>query len=138
LFAEGLAAFRTPESCADALAAYFGRRPTALVAEARLPWIWPAGVPTAGNLNEYDALQVFSALGIPTAKTVRLTCGQNEGPGIPFPLVAKVLSRDIPHKTESGGVRVGIDNHKALRGAIMQVQQNARAAHSPIAVFRVL
>jgi acyl-CoA synthetase (NDP forming) len=133
----GLAAFRTPEACADALSAYFKRR-AAITPRVQSPWSWPADAPVAEALNEYEALQVFSDLGIPTVKTERLVDGGNEIRDVMFPVVVKVLSRDIVHKTDAGGVKVGIGCAAALDEAIAQVRDNARAAHPGARIEGVL
>ncbi len=46
------------------------------------------------------------------------------------PLVVKIVSRDIPHKTEIGGVKVGIHTQQELESAIAEVLANARR-HAP-------
>jgi acetate---CoA ligase (ADP-forming) len=46
------------------------------------------------------------------------------------PLVVKIVSRDIPHKTEIGGVKVGIRTRAELESAIGEVLGNA-ATHAP-------
>lgn len=112
----GIAAFRTPEACADALAVLFQHYPAAPASapspEAAFPW--PAGVPRRGPLTEYEAGQVFAALQVPVAASVLLAPGEFEH-AIPYPVVAKVASRDVAHKTDAGGVRVGIADAGELR-----------------------
>jgi hypothetical protein len=49
-----------------------------------------------------------------------------------YPVALKILSADIPHKTEVGGVRLGLANEAALRAACSDVLANARA-HVPTA-----
>jgi acetyltransferase len=53
---------------------------------------------------------------------------------IPFPVVAKVLSRDIPHKSDVGGVCIGIAAAAELAAAAKQIIANARrlAPQAPI------
>ena len=46
------------------------------------------------------------------------------------PLVVKIISRDIPHKTEIGGVKVGIRTRAELEAAISEVLESARK-HAP-------
>src|SRR3546814_4037733 len=69
---EGIAGFRTPESCAEALALFL-RRPAALPSRAGDgPALdWPAGLPATGTLTEYEAGQVFAQLGVAKAATRR-------------------------------------------------------------------
>lgn len=126
----GVAAFRTPESCADALAAYFN-------------WQIPAALPngdertaaasallaaaTGKQLNEHAACNVFSALGVPIART-QVISKADEKVDIRFPVVAKILSPDILHKTEAGGVELNIADAGALRGAANRILERVASA----------
>jgi acyl-CoA synthetase (NDP forming) len=126
----GIAAFRTPEACADALAVLFQRRPAP--ADAPPPFEWPAGLPRAGSLTEYEAGRVFQALGVPVARSA-LVPADNPAHGIPYPVVAKVSSRDVAHKTEAGAVRVNLGDDEQLGAAVAAMLRNLRA-HAPGAV----
>jgi len=59
----GVPAFRTPEGCADALAAYFGWRVPTEESRSIAP-TWPAGIPRSGALDEAQALALFDSLGV--------------------------------------------------------------------------
>ncbi|MFA7436606.1 acetate--CoA ligase family protein [Castellaniella sp.] len=114
LYEQGIAAFRTPESCADALSAFLYRNaPEPTDVGGGVP-IWPADVPKQGPLNEFEAIQVFDALGICTA-SAQLLQGCQQQHDLPYPVVAKICSRDIPHKTEVNGVRTDIMTADALQ-----------------------
>ena len=129
----GIAAFRTPEACADALNAY-------------LRWTPPrrrTGVPLdaavreelerhgeAAALNERDALALFSALGV-TAAECRSMAPEGPAPAdIAYPVVAKILSPEIAHKSDLGGVTVNIPDAAALLEAAQRMH-NAVAAARP-------
>jgi acyl-CoA synthetase (NDP forming) len=102
----GIAAFRTPESCVDALCAYFSwKAPRRREAQARVEW--PAEIPRSGRLNEAQALGLFSALGVPSVETA-IARAPRYGHALAYPVAAKILSPDIAHKTEAGGVALGI------------------------------
>jgi acyl-CoA synthetase (NDP forming) len=108
----GIAAFRTPESCADALAALFAWRaprrvPDQAVAASRPEW--PIGLPCRGKLDEAQALALFSALGVPSVESTIARAPRYEH-GLVYPVAAKILSPDIAHKTEAGGVALRIAN----------------------------
>jgi acetyltransferase len=47
---------------------------------------------------------------------------------IGFPIVAKVLSRDVPHRSDIGAVRTGLREEAALRDAILAIERAVRAA----------
>ncbi|AOB33272.1 acyl-CoA synthetase [Bordetella sp. H567] len=125
----GIAAFRTPEACADALAVLFQRRPAPAPAAAQTPFLWPPGMPRTGALTEYEASQVFQALGVPVARSCLVPAG-DPAHGLAYPVVAKVSSRDVPHKTDAGAVRVGIGDDAQLRDAIATMLDNVHA-HVP-------
>jgi acyl-CoA synthetase (NDP forming) len=125
----GIAAFRTPETCADALAVLFQDYPPAPMREGVQPPAWPADVPRTGALTEFEACRVFEALGVPLAQSAMLDAGKLQH-GITYPVVAKVSSRDIAHKTDAGGVRVGIRNDAELRSAVDGMLADV-ARHAP-------
>src|SRR6266568_3768846 len=102
----GIAAFRTPEACADALAAYFAwRSPRARIAAASTGW--PPDLPRRGRFDEAQALALFASLGIPVAEHA-IAQPPGYAHAIPYPVAAKALSADILHKTEAGAVCLGI------------------------------
>jgi acyl-CoA synthetase (NDP forming) len=120
----GIPAFRTPESCADALSVFFQARDNAPPDLAGIAW--PAGLPTQGLLTEYEAGQVFNTLGVQTAQA-QLVSQTHLTHSVPYPVVVKVSSRDIPHKTEAGGVKVGIGNKAEFEKAVKDIAQSAHA-----------
>ena len=82
-------------------------------------------------MSETDSKSILAAAGIPVTKDVIV----NGIDGSVFekmtaPLVVKIVSRDIPHKTEIGGVKVGIRTRAELEMAISEVLENARK-HAP-------
>src|SRR5205085_10177629 len=109
LSAAGVPSFRTPEACADAVAAAFGRR------EPKPAVTVPAG--NAGRvLDELEAYALLDTLGVPRTQAVALDATLTQAPALPFgyPVAAKVLSAGIPHKTEAGGVALNVRDGDAL------------------------
>jgi acetate---CoA ligase (ADP-forming) subunit beta len=80
-------------------------------------------------LTEIEAKQVFSAAGISTTATV-LASSQKEAVAlsekIGFPVVLKVASPDITHKTDAGGVKVGLKNKAEVRKAYAEIMASVR------------
>ena len=112
LAGRGIAAFRTPEACADALAAAFAwRSPRKRAAAASTEW--PPDVPRSGRLDESQALALLASLGIPVAEHA-IAQPPGYAHAIPYPVAAKALSADILHKTEAGAVCLGIADRAEL------------------------
>jgi succinyl-CoA synthetase beta subunit len=82
---------------------------------------------TAATLNERTAAQVLGALGIPFAASQVVQNG-SEAVSTGFPAVAKILSVDIPHKTEVGGVVLDIQDATGLKDAVDGMLTRIRSA----------
>ena len=122
LTAAGVPCFRSPEACADTIAAIFARRRPGpgLAAFAQPP---PPGDVHA--LSEAQAYEVLDILGVPHAPTVtmKLSAAPSALP-FEFPVVAKLCSGHIQHKTEVGGVVLGIGSLQALGEALRTMRVN--------------
>ena len=117
----GIAAFRTPEACADAFRAYFSwRSPREKTEFTKMPW--PAGVPARGNLTEAEALDLFRAFGVPVVESA-LARAPDFAHSLPYPVAAKIVSAQIAHKTEAGGVALGIRDRGELKEKIQNLQK---------------
>jgi acetate---CoA ligase (ADP-forming) len=144
----GVPNFHTPEACADAIAAALARRPPRAAwpdalrpptsssspsqqgSDARHKVYTPAGRrsdPGAERdgtvLDERASAALLERLGIPCAPSVVLDVGITRAPALPFsyPVAAKVLSADIAHKSDVGGVVLGIADGAALVAAIRKI-----------------
>jgi acyl-CoA synthetase (NDP forming) len=116
----GIAAFRTPESLADALAAFAAWRAPRPPAASATPAI---AIPAAPD--EADARAVFAALGLASDAVVMRDAVP---PGLRFPVAAKILSPDIAHKTEVGGIALNIADEAALAEAAAAMRARVIAA----------
>jgi acyl-CoA synthetase (NDP forming) len=119
--ANGVPAFRTPEACADALAAFFAWRAPrkfgdgALTAEFPLP-------PGELGLRPHGAhgapFELVASLGIPVAPWAIA-----QAPGfehaIPYPVAVKRLEA---HKTERGGVALGIRDRAEFEQTVKKLR----------------
>lgn len=123
LTAAGVPCFRTPEACADAIAAVFSRRQPGKEALAL-----PEGVAAqARTLSEAQAYGVLDQLGVPHAPAALRRFKDTGAPAplpFDFPVVAKVCSADIPHKTEVGGVLLNLRDEQELAAAIATLRRN--------------
>jgi acyl-CoA synthetase (NDP forming) len=104
----GIAAFRTPEACADAFAAYFS-------------WVSPRSAPDLPvPVFHDDAFKLLQNLGIPVVEQAIA-----EAPGyvhsIPYPVAVKIL--DAGHKTELGGVVLSVPDRAAFEKAAGKMQK---------------
>ncbi len=135
----GVAGFRTPEACADAIRAWRDwsaplpapAADTARVAAARKL------VGSRKQLNEQEACRVFEALGVPAAASAVITSPE-QPVKIDFPVVAKILSPDIAHKTDAGGVVIGITTPDELKRAAATILQRVRTNHPNAKIGGVL
>jgi acetyltransferase len=124
LNAAGIPAYIFPESAARALAALNAQRewldrPTGSwaplpVDRARARAIIDAArAEGRAKLGELEALELFESYGIPTAPA-RLAASAAEcariGGELGFPVVLKIVSPDIVHKSDVGGIVTGVDS----------------------------
>jgi len=126
----GVAGFRTPEACADAIRAWRDWRAPRSVPAADEARLGPARALLGGKprLNEVEACRVFGKLGVPAAPFETITAPE-EKVKLEFPVVAKILSPDIAHKTDAGGVVANIASAEALQRAAAAILQNVRVKH---------
>ena len=57
---------------------------------------------------------------------------------IGYPVAMKIESPDLPHKTEAGGVLLGLDGEKAVRGAFDEIVGNANRFDAKAAIEGVI
>jgi acetate---CoA ligase (ADP-forming) len=146
----GIANFYTPEACADAVAAALARRAPRSSglrgehrgerappqAHSRGNAHSPALISSPGGggtergegpgrmLDELESYGVLDRLGVPRAPFVALDANTAEAPALPFayPVVVKALSSAITHKSDVGGVTLGIADGAALVAAIAAIR----------------
>ena len=78
-------------------------------------------------LNEFESKAIFAHYGIPTVETV-IAPSEEEAAAIAdrlgFPVVLKVFSDTITHKTDVGGVKLNLQDVSAVREAYRSIQQS--------------
>lgn len=103
-------------------------RHTARMAPA--PTLNAATVP-ALPCHEADARAYVAAFGLPQARVHAARdadAAVDDARAAGYPVALKILSADIAHKTEAGGVALGLADDAAVRGAFDQVRQAAAKA----------
>lgn len=146
LAADGVAVFPTPEAAVrGALHLAQDRRNRATAAELPARDVLDlapdratvhgilAAARAAGRLHltEEEALAVLAAYGVPTVPGRAVAGAQEAGDAaamLGFPVVLKVLSPDLPRKTEVGGVVLGLASAEAVRAAAAAMAARVAAA----------
>jgi acyl-CoA synthetase (NDP forming) len=130
----GVSAFRTPEACADAvMAAFARRRPTAQVSPR------PASDLASTVLDEDCSYRFLKTLGIEHAPYQVIT-GDREYNELPVnaPVAVKVLTAELPHKSDTGGVVLGVEDAEALRAATKRITASVAERTPDVHVERFL
>ena len=80
-------------------------------------------------LSEVEAKQLLEKVGIPVVDT-RLARTKKEAIAlsreIGFPVVLKIVSPDVNHKSDVGGVKVGLINSAQVSRAYTEILSNVR------------
>ncbi len=81
-------------------------------------------------LNELEAKAVLTAYGIPVAQTLATgptpDAAAAAGRSLTYPVVLKILSPDISHKSDVGGVCLNLRDESALRQAAAEMLERVR------------
>ncbi len=83
--------------------------------------------------DEFKAKKILAAAGIPCASERLVTSAQeaaDSAPKIGFPLVMKIVSSDILHKSEMGGVLLNVNSVEEARSGYISLMQRAKK-HAP-------
>jgi acetate---CoA ligase (ADP-forming) subunit beta len=81
-------------------------------------------------LTEIESKQVLKAAGVPVAEAVLATDAEEAAKAakkLGFPVVMKIASPDITHKSDVGGVKVGLESKKEVREAFESMMEAVRA-----------
>ena len=81
------------------------------------------------SLTEIESKKIFKAYGLPVVKTI-LTTNEDEAveqaENFGYPVVLKIVSPDILHKSDAGGVKVNIKDEAGVRDAYQSIIKNAK------------
>jgi acetyl coenzyme A synthetase (ADP forming)-like protein len=148
----GIPAYIFPESAARALGTLCRYRerserpvletPTYPVDSARAREIIDRAVVNGLNkLSEIDTLDLFDAYGIPVAPA-RLATSPDDavkiGEELGYPVAMKIVSPEIIHKTDVGGVVLGCDEAHEVREAFEQIVGTVERHHPEVTISGVL
>jgi acyl-CoA synthetase (NDP forming) len=112
LNASGVPAFENPEGVAAAIDALYRTGQYKVADEIDSIAVLPAtNLPASGFLNEAESKELFASYGIPGVKEIVAKTPEAAAKAalkLGSRVVLKILSRAIAHKSDVGGVRVGI------------------------------
>lgn len=119
----GVACFPTIDSAMSGIAA-LGRREAALGQMPNIETIAPAPLTPGAGRNEATAKAALSAAGVPFVAEIIATTPQEAAQAVDQfdqPVAMKILSPDIQHKSDIGGVALGVTGGVAGRAAFEQI-----------------
>ncbi len=140
----GLPVFRTFDNCVDALVAYqdywtfaaryrspFDTAPTAPSPAAKKARSLLADLAPGEALSEWQSKQLLKAYGIKSSKDELVNsaaAAARAANAIGFPVVMKISSPDLLHKSDAGLVNVGVASAKDVRAAYDELLAKAKKA----------
>jgi len=136
LTAAGVPVFRHPESCAEAMALCLLRPRPQPVPTLPEPKQGARDALLAGRVSGFDerrAADFFDALGLPMVKAMAVPDAKRIASAVAEvgpPVALKILSADIPHKTEAGAVALNLPDGQTAAMAARDMEKRVRA-HSP-------
>jgi acetyltransferase len=82
------------------------------------------------SLTEIESKKIFKAYGLPVVRT-EIATNEEEAVAlaeeIGYPVVLKIVSPEILHKSDAGGVKVNIKDEASVRSAYQEILKNAKA-----------
>jgi acyl-CoA synthetase (NDP forming) len=82
-------------------------------------------------LNEVESKQLLQDAGVSVTETVLATSAEEasvHAERLGYPVVLKIVSPDIAHKSDVGGVKIGLEDGDAVTAAFNEITTNAREA----------
>ncbi len=129
--ATGWLVFEDPEACIRSFAAV-ARLALQQCMSDTAPLVLPTPTRLPNRLDEIAAADILREFGVPFARCGTATTAEQAviiAEDIGYPVVLKIRSPDIAHKSELGGVKVNLSNARAVRKAFTHILKNvARGA----------
>lgn len=131
----GVPSFRTPECCADAVSAALLRR----VATVQAKPLHDITAKPTKQLDEIAAYALMKEVGVPHAPAVAVDINATSI-ALPFayPVAVKLLSAEIAHKTDVGGVVLNVGSEADLKVAMAKIADSVKTHRPDAAVSQVL
>jgi acetyltransferase len=150
----GIPSFRTPESCGRSLGylVKYGETLDSFNRQKDQRQTPDPASPAARNarkilgdagsvLNEHDSKRVLSAYGIQVTReklTGDVEQAKKTAEEIGYPVVMKVMSADIPHKTEAGVIKLGVRSETELAASFGEILERAKKFKADVMIDGVL
>ena len=94
------------------------------------------------NVLEEEGYEVLSSYGFSTPRsflgTTEEECTRAARDEIGYPVVMKIVSPDIIHKSDAGGVKVGLKNDNEVRAAFKEISNNTKKYKSNAQIKGIL
>lgn len=142
LVENGIPAYPTPDQAMNSMAALREYNNIRLSLDSSSEGCIPESTATAADiiararadgrtaLTEIEAKKLFAAYGLPVTE-INLARSEEEAVELAvktgFPVVMKVVSPDIIHKSDAGGVKVNIKDEAGVRAAYQLILSNCKA-----------
>lgn len=115
----GVPNFRSPESCADAIRAVTRCRAPTIGAQKQI-----RSAPAGRLCDEAQSYALLRRIGIEPAPFFEIDGNLKEISEFPFdyPVVVKLLSDEVPHKSDHGGVVLGVRDAAGVLAAVNSIK----------------
>jgi acetate---CoA ligase (ADP-forming) len=93
------------------------------------------------GMTEIESKGIFKAYGLPVVQTSVVTSEEEAietAEAFGYPIVMKIVSPDILHKSDAGGVKVNIEDEVGVREAYKTILKNAKAYKADAEIHGVL